>query len=129
MTEERKPGGDLFEELQALGQQLSTALKGMWETEESRKLRMEISEGFMEVGRQVDTAIKSAQESQAAKQFGDQVKEAVDRARESDLAAELEEGLVTGLHELNRGLSKFVDSLQPSGQAKDDPEAGTESEG
>ena len=60
-----------------------------------------MEDGFVELGHQVETAVKSAQESEAAKQFSEQVKETMDKARESDVAAKLEEGLVTGLRELN----------------------------
>jgi hypothetical protein len=127
MTEEKSDSG-LMEEFYALGQQLSTAVKALWESEESRQLRQEIGEGFMELGRQVDTAVQSAQESEAAKQFSEQVQEAMDRARESDLAAQLEEGLVTGLRDLNKGLSKLVDSLGSSESAEQAPEDETAAE-
>jgi hypothetical protein len=127
MTEKKSDSG-LMEEFYALGQQLSTAVKALWESEESRQLRQEIGEGFMELGRQVDTAVQSAQESEAAKQFSEQVKEAMDRARESDLTAQLEEGLVTGLRDLNEGLSKLVDSLEPSAPAEQAPEGETAAE-
>ena len=113
MTEEQNPESGVLEELHALGLQLSTAVKALWDSDDSRKLRAEIGDGFVELGDQVDSAIRSAQESEAAKQFGDQVKEAVDKARESDLAANLEEGLITGLQELNKGLSQLVGSLEP----------------
>lgn len=113
MTEEQKSGSDLVAELNALGQQLSEAIKALWESEESRQLRQEIGDGFVEVGRQVNSAVQSAQESETTQQLGEQVKEAMDKARESDLAAQLEEGLVTGLQELNRGLSSLVKSMEP----------------
>ena len=116
MTEEQKADDRLMEELQALGQQLSTAVRALWESDDSRKLRQEIGDGFMELGRQLDTAVKTAQESDAAQEFSQQVKGAMDKARESELAGKLEEGLVTGLQDLNEGLSKLVASMG-SGQA------------
>ena len=128
MTEEQKPDSDLVEELHALGQQLSTAIKALWESEDSRQLRQEIGEGFVEVGRQVNSAVQSAQESEAGQQFGEQVKEAMDRARESDLAGQLEEGLVTGLHEMNKGLSNLVASLEPAATTEEAPQSESEVE-
>ena len=125
MTEQQQPEGGILDELHALGQQLSTAVKALWESDESRQLRTEIGDGFVELGEQVDMAIKSAQESEAAKQFGEQVKEAVDKARDSDLAATLEEGLITGLHELNKGLSQLVSSME----SRETPAATAEEEG
>jgi hypothetical protein len=123
MTEEQKSGGDVLAELQALGQQLSTAVKALWESEESRKLRGEIGDGFVELGRQVETAVQSAQESDAAKQFGEQVKETVDKARESDLASKLEEGLLNGLRELNEEMSKLVRSFERQETTPPEPES------
>jgi hypothetical protein len=128
MTEEHKPGSDLVTELHALGQQLSTAIKALWESEDSRQLRKEIGEGFTEVGRQVNLAVKSAQESEAGQQFSEQMREAMDRARESDLTAELEEGLATGLRELNRGIARLISSLEPAAPAEEAPQSESEIE-
>lgn len=137
MTEEQTPGTDvppeeqtadseILDELHSLGRQLVTAVKSMWESEESRKLRQEIGEGFVELGNQLDTAVKSAQESEAAKQFSEQVKEAVDKARDSDITTKVEEGLLTGLRELNVQLSKVVDSITSDEPDKAEPEAESE---
>ncbi len=123
MTEEQKPDSGLLEEFHALGQQLSTAVKAMWESEDSRKLRQEIGAGVTELGQQVDAAISTAQESEAGKQFSGQVKEAVDRARETDLADEFERGLVVGLSELNKGISRFLTSIESKAPVAEDPEA------
>jgi hypothetical protein len=128
MTEEQKSESGIMEELLALGQQLTTAVKALWESEDSRKLRQEIGDGFVELGHQVDTAIKSAQDSEAGQQFSEQVKGAMDKARESDLSAKLEEGLVTGLRELNEGLSTLVSSLQTRAPDEGEPAAEAETE-
>ena len=112
MTQEQKPSDSLMEELQALGQQLTTTVKALWESEDSRQLRQEIGDGFAELGTQIDTAVKNAQESEAAKQFSQQVKTAVDQARQSDITGEVERGLITGLQQLNQELSKLTSSLQ-----------------
>jgi hypothetical protein len=111
MTEEQKKDSQLMDELQSLGNQLATAVKSLWDSEESRKLRQEIGDGFVELGKQIDDAVKTAQDSEAAKEFTEQIKDTVDKARESDVAGQVERNLVTGLHQLNAELSKFVDSL------------------
>lgn len=108
MAEEQKPSGDVVSELRLLGQQLGTAVKALWESEETRSLRAEIQQGFVELGQHIDTAIKSAQESEAGKKFTGQVKETVDKARESDVADKIEEGIVVGLSELNKQLGHFL---------------------
>jgi hypothetical protein len=125
MTEEQKSSDSLMDELQTLGQQLTTAVKALWESEDSRQLRQEIGDGFAELGNQLDSAVKNAQDSEAAKQFGTQVKTAVDQARESDIAGEVERGLVTGLQQLNEELAKLVGSLQGGRSAPAPPEDDT----
>jgi hypothetical protein len=128
MTEEQKPteepqaGDQLVDELHSLGQQLVTAVKALWESEESRKLRQEIGDGFVELGHQLDEAIKSAQESEAAQEFKESVKETVDKARESDVSGKVQENLVTGLQKLNAELGKVVDSLEQTEEAGEAPE-------
>jgi len=121
-TEERTPGSQLMEELQSLGEEMATAIRALWDSEDSRKLRKEIGDGFVELGQQIDTAVKSAQESEAAKQFSTQVKETMDKARESDVAGKVEEGLVTGLRELNKELAKLVGSLESREKGEAQPE-------
>ena len=58
MTEEKKPGGEIVDELHALGEQLVTAVKSLWDSEDARKVRQEIGDGFVELSHQVDDAIK-----------------------------------------------------------------------
>jgi hypothetical protein len=122
MSEEQKPQqSEILDELDSLGKQLALAVKTLWESEDSRNLRQELRQGFAELGRQLDTAVKSAQESEAAQEFSEQVKETMDKARQTDLAGKLEQGLVTGLRDLNREISELVSSME-----KDTAEPGPE---
>jgi flagellar biosynthesis/type III secretory pathway protein FliH len=114
MTEEKKPSGEIVDQLHALGEQLVTAVKALWDSEDARKVRQEIGDGFVELSHQVDEAIQTARESEATKEFETKVKETVDKARESDVAGQVQEGLVTGLRQLNEEMSKLVGSLTPS---------------
>jgi phage-related protein len=120
-AEEQAAGGQIMDELQALGQELTAAFKSLWESPESRNLRQEIGEGFVELGNQLDSALKSAQESEAAKQFGEQVKETVDKARASDIAGKLEQGLVDGLRSLNEQVARLVSSVETHHSAQEEP--------
>jgi hypothetical protein len=127
MTEEKKPESDLIEEFQVLSQELTSAVRALWESEDSRKLRQEIGDGFVEIGRQVDTAVKAAQESEAGQQVSEQMKEAVHQARESEFVGTLEQGILSGLRELNEGIARWLDSVQTSAPA-DEPAADTQTE-
>jgi hypothetical protein len=119
-----QPKSDLVKELQILGQELSAAVKSLWESDESRRLREDIGAGFVELGHQLDSAVKAAQEGEATRQFQGQLKETVEKARESELVDKIEEGLISGLRELNVQISKLVDSLagQPSPTQETAPE-------
>ena len=124
--EDKREGSEILGELEALGQQLASAVRALWQSEESRKFRQDVGEGFAELGKQLDAAIKSAQETDAARQFSEQVKETVDKARETDVVGKLERILVTGLRELNEQLSKTVSSLQDDEPPAEPPAPGPE---
>jgi hypothetical protein len=134
MTEEKQPGSQIVDELNQLGEQLVTAVRALWDSEDARKLRQEIGEGFDELSHQVDEAIQAAKESEATKEFETKVKETVDKARESDVAGQVQDGLVTGLRQLNEEMSKWVGSLKPkqapeadaAASAAEEPEADAE---
>ena len=130
MTEEKKPGGEIVDELHALGEQLVTAVKALWDSDDARKVRQEIGDGFVELSQQVDEAIQKTKESEATKEFETKVKETVDKARESDVAGQVQEGLVTGLRQLNDEMSKWVGSLtpveEPAAEEAEDVEAEVE---
>jgi hypothetical protein len=128
VTEDRKSGGEILDELNALGEQLSKAVKTLWDSEDARKVRQEIGDGFVELGHQVDEAMKTARDSEAAKEFETKVKETVDKARESDVAGQVQEGLVTGLRQLNEELSKWLGSLTPSEAPEADAAGDAETE-
>jgi uncharacterized coiled-coil DUF342 family protein len=114
MSEEKRPESQILRELDSLGRQLTAAVRALWESEESRKLREDIQEGFVELASEVDRAIKSAQDSEAGHEFRGQVREAVDKARESDVTHQVEQGLATGLQQLNQEMSKLIASLEQS---------------
>ena len=128
MTEEKKPGGEIVDELHALGEQLVTAVKSLWDSEDARKVRQEIGDGFVELSHQVDEAIQTARESEATKEFETKVKETMDKARESDVAGQVQDGLVTGLRQLNEEMSKLVGSLTPTEAPEADAAADAEAE-
>ena len=130
MTEEKKPGGEIVDELHALGEQLVTAVKALWDSDDARNVRQEIGDGFVELSQQVEEAIQKTKESEATKEFETKVKETVDKARESDVAGQVQEGLVTGLRQLNDEMSKWVGSLtpveEPAAEEAEDVEAEAE---
>ena len=112
MSEEQKPTSDVLDELRLFGQQLGSAVKSLWDSDESRNLRKEISDGLAEAVQEMDKAVKDVRESDAAKDFGQQVRGTVDKARESDIVGQIQQGLVTGLRDLNAELGKLLSSRE-----------------
>jgi hypothetical protein len=110
MTDEQKPTSDIVAELRKMGQQIGTAAKALWESDDSRSVRQEIREGLAEAGRQIDTAVRSFQESDAGHKIGTQVRQTVDKARDSDAAGKVEQGIVATLREVNRQLERTIGS-------------------
>lgn len=125
-TEKEQASSEILDELESLGTQLVTAVRALWDSEDSRKLRQEIGDGFVQLGHQVDEGIKAAQDSEAAKEFKAQVQDTVDKARQSDVAGKLQENLISGLRQLNAELGKLVGSLESKGEAAGEPEPPTE---
>lgn len=125
-TEKKQASSEILDELESLGTQLVTAVRALWDSEDSRKLRQEIGDGFVQLGHQVDEGIKAAQDSEAAKEFKAQVQGTVDKARQSDVAGKLQENLISGLRQLNAELGKLVGSLESKGEAAGEPEPPTE---
>ena len=78
----------------------------------------------------IGAAITSSESrgSEAAKQFSEQVKDTMEKARESDIPTKMEDYLVTGLRELNTQVSKMVTSLESSGAPKEETEAEPEAD-
>jgi hypothetical protein len=52
----------------------------------------------------------------------------MEKARESEIPAKMEDYLVTGLRELNTQVSKMVTSLESSGTAEAEPETEPEAD-
>jgi len=94
-------------------------------------VRHEISEGLVEAGRQIDSAVRSFQESDAGRKIGTQVRQTVDKARESDAPDKVAQGIAAGLREVNRQLGQVIDSWtsQPPGETPPSPPPPPDPEG
>jgi hypothetical protein len=112
MTNEVKSEGadtrTIADELKELGKQLSAALKAVWESEERQELQREISEGLLALGEQIEEAVKTAHESEAFQEAKTDVEQAVAKAKQSDAAQNVRQGLLDGLQSINRELGKLA---------------------
>ncbi|HNS52942.1 MAG TPA: hypothetical protein PKO09_17410 [Anaerolineae bacterium] len=122
MTEEQKPTSDIVAELRLLGQQIGSAAKALWESDESRSVRHDIREGLEEAGRQIDTAVRSIHDSDAGRKLETHVKETVEKARESEAADKFEQGIVSTLRDVNRELSRIISNWSGEGPKETPPQ-------
>jgi hypothetical protein len=108
-TEEEK---SISGELGKLGKQVADAIDRAWESEDRKKLQLEIAKGLETFGEQVSDAMRKASESEAAKEIREQTDKVVSQVRESDVSGEVRKGLISGLEVLNRELGKLVERLE-----------------
>jgi hypothetical protein len=118
---QEKPTSDLAEELKRLGQQLGVAAKAAWESESSRNMQTQLRDGLAEMARQLDGTAKKIAESEEAATLRAQAERVVESARKSDVASELQEGLLTGLREMNAALEKAIAKLRRSDRPSEPP--------
>lgn len=124
-TKEPRPAGDLSDELKRLGEQLGETVKAAWESDVSRNIQRQLSEGLEQMAQELNRASQRAAESEEAERLKAQARRVADTARESDIGRELREGLVTGLREMNRALDRAIERMRKEGGAGEPP-AGNE---
>jgi hypothetical protein len=100
-TKGPRTAGDLSDELKRLGEQLGETVKAAWESDVSRNIQRQLSEGLEQMAQELNRASQKAAESQEAERLRTQARRVADSARESDIGREVREGLVIGLRELN----------------------------
>lgn len=103
---------DLAAELRELGQQIEQAIRTALASERAKQLQADVANGMKEIGTQVQQAVKAIQENPRMQDLADRGQHAVDRARESKAAHDLQEALARGIAQLNDQLSNFVQRLR-----------------
>ena len=120
MTEETKQhdaesaaqsAGDLGEEFRRFGRQLGDTVTAAWESEESRHIRAQVGDALREMARQLDAVTKKVASHEETQKLRTQAEQLVDSVRQSDIAEDMQEGLLTGLKELNQALQKAINHL------------------
>ena len=122
MTEESKtteqtptgsapPKGDLFAELNQMGQKLGAAMQTAWESPKRKELSDEVQEGLLEFGKQVDAAIKSARESKLGEEVRGTAEKVVEEVRQSKVVDEIRDGMLAGLKQINAQLDKLMNRM------------------
>lgn len=119
MTEESKttdkttsggvpPKGDLFAELNQMGQKLGAAMQTAWESPKRKELSDEVHDGLIEFGKQVDAAVKTARDSKLGEEVRETAEKVVDEVRQSKVLDEIRDGMLVGLKQINAQLDRLM---------------------
>jgi len=121
-TEASTAAGDLGQELRHLGKQLGQTATAAWGSETSRTVRSQIGDALNEMVQQLDAAAKKISSHEETQKLRQQAERVVDSVRESEIREEIQEGLLTGLKELNTQLEKVVKKLDQQ-ESEEEPAA------
>jgi hypothetical protein len=120
VTEAKKNAGELGEEFKRFGQQLGDTVTAAWESDEGRNIRNQIGDALKEMAQQLESVTKKVASREETQKLRSQAEQLVDSVRQSEVAEELQEGLLTGLKELNQALDKAIGRLGQNPQEEDD---------
>lgn len=112
MGEEPKVERGIADELERLGQQLATAAKAAWESDERKKLQSEITTGMQRFGQEVGTAFEKATTSDQAKELRTRAEKVAVDVQKTDIVEEVRKGILVGLEAINRELGKLLERLE-----------------
>ncbi len=102
------PRGDIFAELNQMGQKLGAAIQTAWENPKRKDLTDEVQEGLQEFGKQVEAAIKTARESKLGEDVRETAEKVIEEVRQSKVVDEIRDGLLMGLKQVNTQLDKLM---------------------
>ena len=120
-TEESTAAGDLGQELRRLGEQLGQTATAAWGSETSRTIRSQIGDALNEMVQHLDAAAKKIAAHEETQRLRQQAERVVDSVRESEIREEIQEGLLTGLKELNTQLEKVAKKLDQQESEEEPP--------
>jgi hypothetical protein len=127
MSEEPKvEGRSITEELSKLGQQMATAIKAAWESDDRKKLQAEILDGLQKFGDEVTEALDKAGKSETAQDLRVKAEKVATDVRTTGVAEDVRKGIISGLDVLNTELSKLVEKLEPKAEPADQDPAASE---
>lgn len=108
--EEAKSTADkinIEDELKNLGKQFADTIKTAWNSEEIKKVEVQVREGIKKFSEEVGNAFSDAKDSKAGQKVGD----TVNKVDTSEAAQSMKKGLAQGLRWLSQELGKLSDSM------------------
>lgn len=103
---------DLAEEIQQLVEAMARAARNVWSSEQRLQLENDLRRGLGSLVGSLEEALERFSRSEQGQEFQERATRVADRVRESELAAELKEGLTVGLRSAADEVRKFADSFE-----------------
>ncbi|MCS6938096.1 MAG: hypothetical protein RMJ55_16710 [Roseiflexaceae bacterium] len=110
--EPQKETPDLATELREMGQQLEALFRAFIESERTKQMQATVAQSVQNLAAVIRQAAEKIQSDPRFQQVEDRGRQALERARESQVFHDVQEALVSGLEQINTRLHKLVEKLE-----------------
>ncbi len=107
---------ELGEEIHRVVESLTRAARATWNSEQRRQLEVQIRQGLRSLVQELEEAFQKVQESEEGQELREKAEQIVARIRSSKVTAEVQAGLLKGLHALAEELQELADRLESQAQ-------------
>ena len=112
-NENKSPRDDIGEQLNELGKNLREALRTAWESDERRKLQMDIEDGLANLRDSLNEAAKEFSNSQTGQNLKEDVKDLHERWQTGEVGSKVRSEVAEALRTVNKELQKTSSKNPP----------------
>ena len=112
-NENKSPRDDIGEQLNELGKNLREALRTAWESDERRKLQLDIEDGLANLRDSLNEAAKEFSNSQTGQNLKDDVKDLHERWQTGEVGSKVRSEVAEALRTVNKELQKASSKNPP----------------
>ena len=111
--ENKSPNEDIGDQLNELGKNLREALRTAWESDERRKLQLDIEDGLANLRDSLNEAAKEFSNSQTGQNLKEDVKDLHERWQTGEVGSKVRSEVAEALRTVNRELQKASSKNPP----------------
>jgi len=112
-NENKSPHDDIGEQLNELGKNLREALRTAWESDERRKLQLDIEDGLANLRDSLNEAAKEFSNSQTGQNLKEDVKDLHERWQTGEVGSKVRSEVAEALRTVNKELQKASSKNPP----------------
>ena len=112
-NENKSPNDDIGEQLNELGKNLRDALRTAWESDERRKLQLDIEDGLTNLRDSLNEAASDFSNSPTGKNLKEDVKDLHERWQTGEVGSKVRSEITEALRTVNKELQKASMKNQP----------------